>query len=68
MGGSKVVPIFSRGKSNAEVMPGFMLELGRHIGADTDVPANLFLAVSVDAKLICLVCTKNLRVLWCFDR
>ena len=43
MGGGKGGSDFSpRGKSNAEVMrfcQAFMLELGRHIGPDTDVPA-----------------------------
>ena len=43
MGGAKGGSDFSpRGKSNAEVMrfcQAFMLELGRHIGPDTDVPA-----------------------------
>lgn len=43
MGGGKGGSDFSpRGKSNAEVMrfcQAFMLELSRHIGADTDVPA-----------------------------
>jgi len=43
MGGSKGGSDFNpRGKSDAEVMrfcQGFMIELWRHIGADTDVPA-----------------------------
>ncbi len=43
MGGAKGGSDFSpRGKSNAEIMrfcQAFMLELWRHIGADTDVPA-----------------------------
>ena len=43
MGGGKGGSAFSpRGKSNAEVMrfcQAFMLELGRHIGPDVDVPA-----------------------------
>ena len=62
MGGGKGGSDFSpRGKSNAEIMrfcQAFVLELWRHIGPDTDVPAG-DIGVGGREVGICTECIKN---------
>lgn len=64
MGGAKGGSDFSpRGKSNAEVMrfcQAFMLELARHIGPDTDVPAG-DIGVEEEKWDTCSACTRSSR-------